>query len=188
MWVCKVWNLDEVFPGLMGKEDEGSTFSINFNKKRYAGQVTCTWPKNRANKVYRMWFGDDLKNELKEVFLMTFMRDIESRLRPDTDSDIERDIPFWEFLDIEFDKESKTVRMTAHYTQTPTFPELFRRLTYSPTLKRIDDELANKNTIRIYKQDWCSRDDFESEIGAENVIYMLIDTNKKLFYIGEADS
>ena len=130
--------------GLIGKEDEGSIISINFNKKKYVGQVTCTWPKNRANKVYRMWFGDDLKNELKEVFLMTFMRDIESRLRPDTDSDIERDIPFWEFLDIEFDEKSKTVRMTAHYTQTPTFPELFRRLTYSPTLKRIDDELADK--------------------------------------------
>ena len=29
---------------------------------------------------------------------MSFMRDIESRLRPAKGSDIEKDIPFWEFL------------------------------------------------------------------------------------------
>ncbi len=185
-WVCEVWNLDEVFPGLKGKKEEASTISITFNNKKYNGHVTCSWPKNRANKVYRMWFSDDLRDDLKETFLMSFMRDIENRLRPDSDSDIEQDIPFWEFLDIEFDEGSKTVRMTAHYTQIPTFPELFLRLTYSPALKRIDDELAAKDTIRIYKQDWRPREEFEAEIGAENVIYMLIDTKAKLFYIGEA--
>ena len=134
-----------------------------------------------------MWFGDDLQTELKEVFLMSFMRDIENRLRSEKDSEIEEDIPFWEFLDIEFNERSKTVRMTAHYTQVPTFPELFRRLTYSPALKRIDDELNDKGTTRIYKQDWRQREEFEVEIGAENVIYMLIDTKEKLLYIGEAD-
>ena len=186
-WVCKVWNLDDIFPGLMGKKDPKSKISINFNNKTYDGQVTCTWPRGRADKHYRMWFSDDLKTEFKEVFLMSFMRDIENRLRPNPHSDIERDIPFWEFLDIEFDEGSKTVHMTPHYTQVPTFPELFRRLTYSPALKRIDDELTAKDTIRIHKQDWRPREEFESEIGAENVIYMLIDTEEKLFYIGEAD-
>ena len=104
----------------------------------------------------------------------------------DKDHDVEKEIPFWEFLDIEFDGGSKMVRMTAHYTQEPTFPELFRRLTYSPVLKRIDDELNEKGVSRIHKQDWRSRGEFEAEIGAENVIYMLIDTKGKLLYIGEA--
>ena len=186
-WVCNAWSLDGVFPGFKGKRDENSMISIRFNRKEYDGNVTCSRPRNRANKIYRLWFGDELKSELKEVFLMSFMRDIEGRLQSGGASDIEREIPFWEFLDIEFDSESKTVLMTAHYTQVPTFPELFRRLTYSPALKRIDDELNDKDATRIYKQDWRSREELETEIGAENVIYMLIDTNEKLFYIGEAD-
>ena len=78
--------------------------------------------------------------------------------------------------------------MSAHYTQEPVFPELFKRLTYSPSLKRIDDELVGKKEFRIHKQDGRPREDFEAEIGAENIIYMLIDTAKKLIYIGEADN
>jgi len=159
------------------------TVTISFNKKQFVGQITCTWPKKRADKVYRLWFGDDLKTELKEVYLMRFMRDIENQLRRDKTTDVERDILFWEFLDIEFDEANKFVHMTAHYTQVPTFPELFRRLTYSTALKRIDDELNDKDTIRIHKQDWRPREEFEAEIGAENVIYMLIDTQERLLYV-----
>ena len=118
---------------------------------------------------------------------MSVMRDTEKRLRTKKDSAIERDIPFWEFLDIEFDEETKTVHMTAHYTQIPTFPKLFHSLTSSPIIKRIDDELKGKDTNRIYKQDWRPREELKAEIGAENVIYMLIDTKEKLLYVGEAD-
>ena len=111
---------------------------------------------------------------------MSFMRDIEDRLRSTREIEIEKNIPFWEFLDIEFDQNNKTILMTAHYTQEPVFPELFRRLTYSPALKRIDDELTGKGEFRIHKQDWRPREDYETEIGADNIIYMLIDTAKKL--------
>jgi len=185
-WVCKVWNLDELFPGLKGKRDPTSEVAVTFKKKPFVGQITCSWPKKRADKVYRLWFDDELKTELKETFLMSYMRDIESRLSPGKKRDVEREIPFWEFLDIEFDEVKKVVRMSAHYTQVPTFPELFHRLTYSPALKRIDDELNNKHTVSIKKQDWRPREEFEAEIGAENVIYMLIDTEAKLLYVGEA--
>ena len=116
---------------------------------------------------------------------MSFMRDLESQLREDA-TDIEKDIPFWEFLDIEFDADTRTFHLNAHYTQQPQFPELFRRLTYSPVLKRIDDELGGKDGFRIHKQDWRPRSEYETEVGAENVIYMLIDTKEKLFYVGEA--
>jgi hypothetical protein len=40
---------------------------------------------------------------------------------------------------------------------------------------------------RIHKQDWKPRAEFETEIGATNVIYMLVDTEKRLFYVGEAE-
>jgi hypothetical protein len=144
--------------------------------------VVSTHPKGRANLVHRFYFEDDLLVELKECF----MRDIEFRLTDET-TDIEKEIPFWEFLDIEFDPIQKEFRLNAHYTQRPQFPQLFRRLTYSPVLKRIDDELEGKDPFRIYKQDWRPRKDFEAEIGAENVIYMLIDTKERLLYIGEAE-
>ena len=187
-WVCRMWDLETVFPGLKGKKDDQSRTAITFNKKSFEGQITCSWPTKRADKVYRLWFEDDLKGELKEVFLMSFMRDIEDRLRPTREIDIENIIPFWEFLDIEFDQTNKAILMSAHYTQEPVFPELFKRLTYSPALKRIDDELAGKGEFRIHKQDWRPREDYETEIGADNVIYMLIDTATKLIYVGEAEN
>ncbi|MDE2636305.1 MAG: GIY-YIG nuclease family protein [Chloroflexota bacterium] len=187
-WVCQLWNLDNIFPDVKGKKDLGSKIEIFFLEKKFKANITCTWPKKRADKVYRLFFGDDLKSELKNVFLMSFMRDIENRLRENNKSDIEEDIPFWEFLDIEFDGDAKSILLTAHYTQVPIFPELFRRLTYSPALKRIDDELNKKNEMHIFKQDWRPREDLGAEIGAENVIYMLLDTNNKLFYVGEAEN
>lgn len=59
--------------------------------------------------------------------MMSFMRDLESRLRKDKER-IEDDIPFWEFIDLEFDKNNRIFHLTAYYTQKPSFPELFRRL------------------------------------------------------------
>ena len=70
------------------------------------GRVVSTHPEGRANKVYRFYFDEALLRRLKEVFLMSHMRDLESRLRKDT-TDLETQIPFWEFLDIEFDAEKK---------------------------------------------------------------------------------
>jgi hypothetical protein len=186
MWACKMWLFNKVFPGIVKKSNPNSAVAITFNKKHFEGNVVSTHPKPRKNKVYRFYFSEELLSELKEVFLMSFMRDIESRLREDA-SNIETDIAFWEFLDIEFDASSKTFHLNAHYTHQPQFPELFKRLTYSPVLKRVDDELGAKEKFRIYKQDWRPRADYEAEIGAENVIYMLIDTHERLLYIGEAE-
>lgn len=56
----------------------------------------------------------------------------------------------------------------------------------SPSLRRIADEIEGKAEIRIYKQDWTPRSDLEFQLGAVNVIYMLLDTNDRRFYVGEA--
>jgi hypothetical protein len=116
---------------------------------------------------------------------MSHMRELESRLREDT-TDIETQIPFWEFLDIEFDAQEKHFYLAAHYTQTPTFPKLFKNLIGSPPIKRIDDEITHPGQFRIQKQDWRPRSMYEMELGAENVIYTLIDEKAKLVYVGEA--
>ncbi len=55
----------------------------------------------------------------------------------------------------------------------------------SPPIQKIDDMLAGKAKDRIYKQDWKPRLELEVQQGANNVIYMLIDTANKLLYIGK---
>jgi hypothetical protein len=117
---------------------------------------------------------------------MSYMRSLEKRLRPEAKEDVEKDIPFWEFLDIEFDSSRKVFKFEAYYRQEPTFPELFKRLIGSPGLKRVDDELHQKGPGRIHKQSWRPRQQLEFELGATNVVYMLIDTENRLFYVGEA--
>jgi hypothetical protein len=53
-------------------------------------------------------------------------------------------------------------------------------------MMKIDDVTSNnKEKDIIYKHDWKNRVEYETEIGAENIIYMLPDSNNKLFYIAE---
>jgi hypothetical protein len=115
---------------------------------------------------------------------MSYMRSLEGALGHSPD--IEGDIPFWEFLDIEFDPTERVFRFVAYYTVRPAFPHLFQRLLGSPAIKRVEDELAGKKAQRIHKQNWKARSEVEFELGAKNVIYFLFSTNSKRFYIGEA--
>jgi len=55
---------------------------------------------------------------------MTFMRDIKYRLRKDKSINIEDEIPFWEFLDIEYDSQNQVFYFSAYYTQKPSFPDI----------------------------------------------------------------
>ena len=114
------------------------------------------------------------------------MRSLEQSLSEAKDLDIEHKIPFWEFLDIEFDKSNRLFRFVAYYKQDPTFPDLFERLIGSPALQKISEELEGKGNERIYKQDWKPRKELQFELGAKNVVYILLDTEHKLLYIGEA--
>ena len=60
--------------------------------------------EGRKTPAYRLWYQKQLSYELKDAFLMSFVRDIEDRLRKSKGTDktsIEEEIPFWEFLDIE---------------------------------------------------------------------------------------
>jgi hypothetical protein len=115
---------------------------------------------------------------------MSYMRTLEGELHKDGDA--EKTIPFWEFLDVEFDRKNRKFILRSYFTQTPSFPHLFARLVGSPALNKVEDELEDKGSGRIYKQDWKTRDEVEFEIGAQNVVYTLIDTDAKLVYIGEA--
>lgn len=185
-WACQTWGIDVDFSSCISKRNPKSNVTVYFDGKRYNGYVTCA-KQRRVSPAYRLWFNDDLLHILKDTFLMSFMRDIEDRLRKDSSVNIEDEIPFWEFLDIEYDRQNMKFYFTAHYTQKPSFPELFKRLIGSPMIHKIDDELEDKDTFRIYMQGWKQRKELDSEIGADNVLYTLIDTKNKHIYVGEAN-
>jgi len=187
-WMATRWKLEKYFPDVEGhssKNNKNTQTTIIFSNKKYEGNLTCTFPKKRANKVHRLWLSEELIDELKSTFVMSHMRDIESALRGDV-GDLEKEIPFWEFLDIEFDPKHKQFLFTAHYKHEPMFPELFKNLAGSPSLKIIEDEISNKKEFRIHKQDWKPKEKLETELGALNVIYTLLDKKNKLIYVGEA--
>ncbi len=187
-WVASMWQLEKYFPdnnGFLSKRDKTSFTKIILNKETYNGHVTCVYPKRRANKVHRLWISEELSDEIKKIFVMSHMRDIESAIRKDV-GDIEKEIPFWEFIDIEFNPKKREFVFTPHYTQGALFPKLFKNLSSSPAIKTIEDSIINKDDFRIYKQDWKPRENLENEIGAVNAIYTLLDKKNKLIYVGEA--
>ncbi len=175
----------EIFQNVTSKNDSESIVQVRFKKKTYKGWVTVA-KKGRKTPTYRLWYEEALSLELKRAFVMSYMRSLESGLSSESLADIEERIPFWEFLDIEFDNKKRLFKFVAHYTQEPSFPNLFDRLIGSPSVQQIDDAIGHKDGIRIYKQDWKPRSELEFELGATNVIYMLADTENKLIYIGEA--
>jgi len=129
----------------------------------------------------------DLTDKLSDTFVMTYMRAIEAEISKDKNHNrIEDEISFWELLDMEFDDKSKIFIFTAHYTVKPQFPELFKKLISSAPLKVVRQKAFDKTKVSIQKQDWQPRDQYRTEVGAENVIYTLIDTKQKLLYVGEA--
>jgi hypothetical protein len=187
-WLWKVWNIEILFSQSTSKESIDSKVTVVFGKEKFNGRVIFSSSK----KMYRLFFDKQLSDILKDVFLMSYMRSIEQDLRKNKEEylsqEIENEIPFWEFLDIEFDSLNKTFRFKAYYIQKPAYIELFKELVKSHTLKVIDDLLNSKEDFRFIKQDWEPRGKLKSQIDAKNVIYNLIDTVNKKIYIGEAES
>ena len=98
-------------------------------------------------------------------------------------NETQREAPFWEFLDIEFDE----VKSSLFYSTLQTvaiFSEVFKHLIGSPKLKQIENSIFN-NFEKINSQEWKKRDQLVTEIGARNVIYFLLDDKNKLIYVGE---
>jgi len=182
-WACRMWGLPEIYGTVTSRKDPRSNASVVYQGTSYDAWVT-TAPHGRKNPAFRLWFDPILSLGLKRTFLMSYMRSLEAALQGKVD--IERLIPFWEFLDIEFDKQRRVFRFVAYYRQEASFPNLFERLIESPALRKVADEIERKADLRIYKQNWKPRSDLEYELGAQNVIYMLIDTDEKRLYIGEA--
>lgn len=182
MWVARMWSVDEAFGEVAGRRDPGAAVRCVFRGMSYA----CDIVPHRRGTQFRLFVDEPLRSALAETFLMTRMRDLDAKLGMGAATAETPEAAFWEFLDLEYDAGTRRLRMTAHYVQRPTFPNLFARLAGSPPMRRMDDELAGREGPRIHKQAWRPRSEFESEIGAGNVIYMLADVVNGLVYVGEA--
>jgi hypothetical protein len=161
---------------------EGSVVIVNYGKK---------W--ERKSPTMRLFFDNALKKKLRQKFRMSHMRDLERRMRKErtgkcTPAEIESEIPFYEFLDIEWDVENRKFIFRPHYIQAPIYDELFTHLQSKHVLDRIENELAGGSKIKISKGDWKERSEIQKEIQTENVIYTLIDVNNSEIYVGEANN
>lgn len=183
-WVCQIWDIEKLFGTVRSKKDNQAEVDVRFKGKVYSGFVTKR--KRQKGFGFRLSFNQSLTDELSDTFVMTYMRAIEAEISTDKNhNQIEDEISFWELLDMEFDYKSKMFLLTAHYTVKPQFPELFKKLISSAPLKVVRQKAFDETKISIQKQDWQPRDLYRTEVGAENVIYTLIDTKKKLLYVGE---
>lgn len=192
-WLCKYWNLSKHFGKSTNKENPNNQIEITFNRRKYKGSLTYFTSKGRTRDGYRLWFRDtedELLWEIKNTFPMSYMRHLESKLRKLDKSGsygkVEDDIPFWEFLDIEFN-EKKSFTFTAHYKQKSSFPLLFESIMGTSKLHRIQDYISKGKQLKIYKEPWRERPSLDQMTEERNVIYHLMDTKKKHYYVGEAD-
>ena len=184
-WLVATWNITKFFDEVRSKKSPDAVVTVFFKSKKCEGKVVKV--KRPGGYRYRLYFDQEHIDLLRKTFLMTYMRTLEGALTENQNrNDIEETIPFWEFIDIEFNIESREVHLTGHYTQKAWFPELFKRLVNSAPVRAIQDEITGKKSSRIQKLGWKPREQFNKEISVVNVIYTLIDTSNKLIYIGEA--
>ena len=191
MAFVKQWNLKSNFKD-NGKNSSYWPVKIKFGSKSYDGKVFYRPPtKARSSEQHKIIFQDDLIEDLKKAFLMSHIRWLEVELRKqdgkkaaEATKETERETPFWEFLDIEFDDSDKGFIFTAYYKQAAYFPEVFKHLIGSPKLKQIEGSIF-KNFESIINQDWKEKENLITELGAKNVIYFLLDNVNKLLYVGE---
>ena len=189
-WCVRMWNISS-FGTNTSKKNIESKVQIHFERIVYEGWITYSFSKDTN---YQLYLSPDFVERLKDIFVMTYMRSLEQRLRKvDSvkekylDRDIETEVPFWEFLDFEFDQSKRSFLCKAHYTQVPLFPELFQQLVRSHVLKDMENRLLHKGDFKFIKENWKPRHESVQFLERSNIIYYLLDTKNKLLYIGEGE-
>jgi hypothetical protein len=188
-WLSKLWEIEETFGQNSSKKNKDAEVVLKINNTNYRGWVTYAKYQEKDTD-YKLFFTKEFAEKLKDLFIMSYMRTLESKLRRGNKlytNNIEDDIPFWEFLDLEFDKSTKTFYCKAHYTHKPIFPELFKQFINSHLLKEIENKLLDKGDFKFIKDDWRPKTEINNFLERRNIIYYLLDTTNQLLYIGESE-
>ena len=187
-WV-DVWNIENTFPKSRVNNSGEGQIEILYKKNIYKGVIF--WTKRPTSIFYRFKILDrKLINLLKQTYNSSYIRIIEGELRKSKNPDcsIEEEIPFWEFIDIEFDYNKNLMLLTAHYIQKSLYNELFKELAKSHAIEEIENRVFDSIDFNIVKSTWKEKNSLSTQIDFKNVIYNLIDTINKEIYIGEATS
>ena len=114
-WLWQVWKIEDTFGKVRSIRNSNSAVKIKFQNRIYGGNIFFS--QRGTGKMCRFSFEQTLHSILKERFLMSYMRSLEGQLRKASGKkvDIEKAIPFWEFIDIEYDNSAKLFKFTCHY-------------------------------------------------------------------------
>jgi len=136
-WMWAQWGLEESFTGCSSEKDPRSNVAVVFEGITYDGHVTMTAKGRENTPACRLWLSEELCRRIRMTFPMSYLRALERELTEDTKRDVEKEIPFWEFLDIEYDASAREFHLNAHYVHGPTFPLLYRHLIASGELDAV---------------------------------------------------
>lgn len=185
------WNLTKHYKGVSSKKDPKALTKIYFYKgqKKYScsGYLTVAVNK-RTSPAYRLWFEDDLLEIIRENYTMSYLRYLEGYVRRKNrgvevkNSEIEAEIPFWEFLDIEFDTKNKEFHLRNSYSHPAQFPELFQFLSRLFSIIETDETRVGE---KVVFSKWMPKNDFIDNFSIKNIIYYLYSSKDKELYIGE---
>ena len=191
-WIVENFGIKDKFG--KGKKNPDNQILIHFKNRRYEGGSITVQTESRATPFYRLWLPPPLVEELRISFQMTYIRGLEEELQKKASGAIksnfnsESEIPFWEFLDIEFDAEKMEIHLTAHWKQEVMFPMFFREIINSQLATRIEQEVLRGKELVIGKSEWKRKAHLQSQINEKNVIYWLVDKINKQLYVGMAEN
>ena len=129
-WVMdNVFEIRETFPHSSKKHPE-SQVTVEYRHQdgsntTHQGWVTTTRFEKGRNDVMRLFIDHDVISNLMSDYRMTYLRSVERKQRGWNSPTAEKSIPFWEFLDIEYDSEKKRFIFVPHYLHLGFDSELF---------------------------------------------------------------
>ena len=191
-WIVENFGIKDKFG--KGKNNPDNQILIHFKNRIYEGGSITVQTESRATPFYRLWLPLPLVEELRISFQMTYIRGLEEELQKKASGTIksnfnsESEIPFWEFLDIEFDAEKLEIHLTAHWKQEVMFPMFFREIINSQLATRIEQEVLKEKELVIAKSDWKQKSHLQYQLNEKNVIYWLVDKINKQLYVGMAEN
>jgi len=166
IWVRnRLFNVTERFPHRSKKNPESETSIVithpGGKKTKHIAYVT-TLPRPKLGPVMRLQFGNDVKEWLSKAFNKTFHRNEERKANGLNGPTIERLVPFWELIDIEWDCDAEEFHFRAWYSLDSSddknndvasilSSDLKKQANISHDLKSLQD-LASKNEVSIWKQ------------------------------------
>lgn len=120
-WVRDIFDIKETFHRSSTK-DPRSEAEIEYRHPDgrvtiHRGWVTTTKYEKGRNDVMRLFVDEGVIENLQTDFKMTYLRTIEKEFRGWNSPTAESEIPFWEFLDIEYNAKDCSFIFVPHYTQ-----------------------------------------------------------------------